>query len=46
MAWAIDSLAQGRIQPAIHARVPLTEARRAHEMIEAGVTRGKVLLQP
>ncbi len=46
MTWAIEELAQGRIRPAIHARVPLAEARRAHEMVEAGSTRGKVLLQP
>ena len=46
MTWAIDALAQGRIHPAIHARVPLAEAKRAHEMVEAGLTRGKVLLRP
>jgi NADPH:quinone reductase len=46
MEWAIDALAQGTIHPAIHARVPLSEANRAHKMVEAGLTCGKVLLQP
>jgi NADPH:quinone reductase len=46
MSWAIERLAQGKIRPAIHARLPLTEARTAHAMLEGGRTLGKVLLQP
>ena len=31
----IGKLAAGAIRPLIHARLPLKDARRAHEMIEA-----------
>ncbi len=31
----IGKLADGAIRPLIHARLPLKDARRAHEMIEA-----------
>ncbi|MFQ5596167.1 MAG: zinc-binding dehydrogenase [Anaerolineae bacterium] len=36
-------MAQGEIRPAIAARLPLGEARRAHEMLAEGV-RGKIVL--
>src|SRR5436190_1682952 len=39
-------LAEGRIRPLIHARLPLAEASRAHEMLEAGEVIGKLLLKP
>lgn len=39
-------LAQGRIRPAIHARMRLKDARRAHELFDSGATLGKLLLQP
>jgi len=42
----IDLLAAGKLQPRIHARLPLTEAARAHEMLESGVVQGKLLLIP
>jgi NADPH2:quinone reductase len=42
----IEKLGQGAIRPLIHARLPLKEARRAHEMIEARQVIGKVLLKP
>ncbi len=42
----IDHLAAGRIRPLIHARLPLSEARRAHAMLESGEVIGKLLLQP
>ncbi len=35
-----------RLRPVVHARVPLAEAPRAHEMLEAGQVFGKVLLVP
>jgi NADPH2:quinone reductase len=42
----IDWLAAGAIRPLIHARLPLSQARRAHEMLEAGEVVGKLLLKP
>jgi NADPH2:quinone reductase len=42
----LDHLAAGRIRPLIHARLPLKDARRAHEMIEAREVIGKILLKP
>src|SRR5262249_37348240 len=38
----IAKLAQGAIRPLIHARLPLKDARRAHEMIEARQVIGKI----
>jgi NADPH:quinone reductase len=42
----VGKLAAQRIRPLIHARLPLKDARRAHEMIEAREIIGKVLLKP
>jgi NADPH:quinone reductase len=42
----LDHLAVGRIAPLIYARLPLAEAGRAQEMLEAGEVIGKVLLKP
>ncbi len=42
----IAKLAEGAIRPLIHARLPLKDARRAHEMIEARDVIGKILLKP
>ena len=42
----IGKLAKGKIRPLIHARLPLKEARRAHEMLEARTVIGKMLLKP
>src|SRR5438876_5664529 len=39
-------LAEGKIRPLVHARLPLSEARSAHEMLEAGEVIGKLLLKP
>jgi NADPH2:quinone reductase len=46
MRDVIIMLAAGRLHPRIHARLPLGEAQRAHEMLESGVVMGKLLLQP
>jgi NADPH:quinone reductase len=46
MRNVIDMLAAGKLHPRIYARVPLGEARRAHEMLESGLVMGKLLLQP
>jgi len=39
-----DLLARGQIKPRIAARLPLLEARRANEMLEAGGLEGKIVL--
>jgi NADPH:quinone reductase len=46
MRALIDMLAAGNLHPRIHARLPLAEAARAHEMLESGVVLGKLLLKP
>jgi NADPH:quinone reductase len=46
MRALIEMLAAGKLHPHIHARLPLTEAVRAHEMLESGAVLGKILLQP
>ena len=46
MTYLIEHLAKGDIRPLIHARLPLQDARRAHEMLEAREVIGKVLLKP
>src|SRR5579863_1975692 len=42
----IDMLAAGKLRPRIHAKLPLAEAARAHEMLEGGEVLGKLLLAP
>lgn len=42
----IEMLAAGKLHPHIHACLSLTEAVRAHEMLESGVVLGKLLLRP
>ena len=37
---------EGRLAPVIHDVLPLEEARRAHELLEAGEVFGKLLLKP
>jgi NADPH:quinone reductase len=46
MHYLISKLSKGEIRPLIHARLPLPEARRAHEMLEARQVVGKLLLKP
>lgn len=36
----------GRIQPVIHTVLPLTDAAKAHELLESGAVFGKVVLTP
>ncbi len=43
---AMDLVFQGRVRPVVHSVLPLEEARRAHEMLEAGEVFGKVVLAP
>ena len=44
--YLIDRLAAGQIRPLIHARLPLKDARHAHEIMEARQAIGKILLKP
>jgi NADPH:quinone reductase len=46
MRALIDMLAAGKLHPRIHARLPLAQAARAHEMLEGGEVLGKLLLMP
>ena len=39
-------LAEKIIRPPIHERIPLAEARRAHELLEAGKVLGKLIMKP
>jgi NADPH:quinone reductase len=42
----IDLLAKGLIKPAIGLRLPMSQVRRAHEMLDAGQSNGKIILIP
>ena len=46
MCTLIDMLAAGKLHPRIYSRLPLAEAKRAHDMLENGAVLGKLLLQP
>jgi NADPH2:quinone reductase len=46
MRNVIELLANGAIKPAIGVRLPLSDARRAHELLDAGQALGKILLIP
>lgn len=46
MQRGIDLMAQGRLRPPPPTLLPLSQARRAHELMEAGTTLGKVVLLP
>ena len=39
-------VADGRVRPVVAERMPLEEAPRAHELLEAGQVFGKLLLVP
>lgn len=42
----MDLVFQGKIKPVIHTVLPLEEARKAHEILEAGEAFGKIVLVP
>ena len=44
LAALFEMLAQRQIQPVIAERLPLTQARRANELIERGAVQGKIVL--
>jgi NADPH:quinone reductase len=46
MARAVELLGNGKAKPAIAARFPLAEAKRAHDLIEARSATGKIVLIP
>jgi NADPH2:quinone reductase len=43
---ATDLLGSGQVKPAIAARIPLAEARRAHALIEQRSAQGKIVMTP
>lgn len=45
-AAALTLFASGAVKPAIHARLPLAEAARAHRMLDAREVLGKIVLKP
>lgn len=44
LADLLDALAAGRIHPVVAGRIPLTDAARAHTLIERGGHTGKFVL--
>jgi NADPH:quinone reductase-like Zn-dependent oxidoreductase len=46
MNYLNGKLHEGMIRPLIHARLHLSEARRAHELLEERRVIGKLLLKP
>jgi NADPH2:quinone reductase len=46
MERAIELMAAGRLRPPPPTVLPLAQAARAHELMEAGRTLGKVVLVP
>jgi NADPH:quinone reductase-like Zn-dependent oxidoreductase len=42
----VDLLRAGRIHPVVAERLPITEARRAHELLESSAATGKIVLVP
>lgn len=46
MTELITALERGEIRPAIGARLPLAEVRRAHELLESGAALGKIVMTP
>ena len=45
LATLFDMLAEGRIAPVVAEVLPLSEVRRAHERVEAGDVKGKLVLR-
>jgi NADPH:quinone reductase-like Zn-dependent oxidoreductase len=42
----IELLREGKIHPVVAERLPLTEARHAHELLESSASKGKLVLVP
>lgn len=45
-ATMVELLRQGRIHPTVAERLPLSDARRAHELLESSASKGKLVLVP
>jgi len=43
---ALNLVFEGRVLPVIHSVLPLSEARKAHELLEGGEVFGKIVLTP
>lgn len=46
LAELIRLLGEGRLHPVVAERLPLTDVRRAHELLESSASRGKIVLIP
>jgi NADPH2:quinone reductase len=46
MDTLLDLFARGIVRPVIRDRLPLGEAKRAHELLESGAVLGKIVLKP
>ena len=44
LAWLFDATVKGDLRPIVAERIPLTEAARAHELLERGGHAGKFVL--
>jgi NADPH2:quinone reductase len=42
----LELLRERKIHPVVAERLPLTEARRAHELLESSAAKGKLVLVP
>jgi NADPH:quinone reductase len=45
-AALVELLREGRVHPVVAERLPLSEARRAHELLEGAASKGKLVLVP
>ena len=45
-AVLVELLRADKLHPVVAERLPLTEARRAHEMLESSASKGKLVLVP
>lgn len=46
LGLVVDRFAAGSLNPAIHARIPMADARAAHEALDGRDLRGKIVLKP
>ncbi|CAN0358537.1 unnamed protein product [Discosporangium mesarthrocarpum] len=42
----VERFASGGLTPPIHAKMPLSDARKAHEILDSRDLRGKIVLKP
>jgi NADPH:quinone reductase-like Zn-dependent oxidoreductase len=42
----VELLREGKIHPAVAERLPLSDARQAHELLESSASKGKLVLVP